>query len=67
MKITQLVLILAHSPRKSGPFQAALFSVFYFKSPWIQSQGTIVYKYFTKPLGDQLLKIPLCEIQGVLD
>ena len=31
MKITQLELILTHSPRKNAPSQDELFSTFYFK------------------------------------
>ena len=32
MKITQLELILTHSPRKNAPSQAEIFLIFYFKS-----------------------------------
>ena len=32
MKITQIELILTHSPGKNAPSQVELFSVFYFES-----------------------------------
>ena len=45
MKITQLELVLTHSPRKNTPSQVELFSVFNFKSVTARLRTVLLISY----------------------